>query len=55
MPAGVESKYDFFAFELFVPIGVESKGGQLIGGKLSLSFLIVCPNLKLSFIVIFLV
>ena len=28
---GVEPKCDIFAFFVFVPIGFESKGGQLIG------------------------
>ena len=28
--AGVESKCDFFAFVMFIPIGVESKGGRPI-------------------------
>ena len=30
VPTGVDSKCDIFAFVVFVPIGVESKGGQLI-------------------------
>ena len=29
-PRGVESKGDIFAFDVFVPTGVESKDGQLI-------------------------
>ena len=27
---GVESKYDIFAFEVFIPIGLKSKVGQII-------------------------
>ena len=27
VPTGFDSKYDIFAFDLFVPIGVRSKGG----------------------------
>ena len=30
VPTVVEFKYDIFAFVVLVPIGVESKGGQLI-------------------------
>ena len=30
VPTGVKSKCDIFAFVVFVPIGVEPKGGQLI-------------------------
>ena len=30
LPTEVDSKYDIFAFVVFVPIGFESKGGRLI-------------------------
>ena len=38
VPTVVESKCDIFAFVMFVPIGVESKGVQLIEMCLRLNY-----------------
>ena len=54
VPTGVKSKCDIFEFVVFVPIGVESKGGRFIK-KSALKFLVLFTNLKLSFIVIVMV
>ena len=40
LPTGIESKCDVLGFLVFVPIGVESKGGQLIEKKLALKLLV---------------
>ena len=51
IPTGVDPKCDIFEIDVFVPIGVESKGGNV----LALKFLVLSPDLKLSFIVIIVV
>ena len=55
LPTGVESIFEVSVFVLFVPIGVESKVGQLIEKKLAIKVLISPSNFKISFIVIVMV
>ena len=51
IPTEVESKGDIFVLVVFVPIVVQSKGGQLIETFFALKLLVLFLNLKIIFIV----